>query len=57
MTINSKSLVIILVTTAANVLGQRTITRGPAPSGGPEDIDDEDLYCNDPYAKLGFNAL
>ena len=57
MTINSMSLVMVLVTTAANVLGQRTITRRPAPSGGLEDIDDEDLYYNDPYAKLGFNAL
>ena len=28
-----------------------------APSGGPEDSDDEDLYYNDPYADLGFNAL
>ena len=28
-----------------------------APSGGPEDSDDEDLYYNDPYADLGFNTL
>ena len=28
-----------------------------APSGGPEDIDGEELYYNDPYAKLRFNAL
>ena len=28
-----------------------------APNGGPEDSDDEELYYNDPYADLGFNAL
>ena len=28
-----------------------------APNGGHEDSDDEDLYYNDPYADLEFNAL
>ena len=47
----------VLVTTTANTLGQRT--NQMTPNGGFEDSEDEDrdLYYNDPYADLEFESM